>query len=595
MLKTSLIMLCCLSFYSHAKILTGQAEGDTQDIAKFKALQTLVQQLNVQAYQDSNLSLLALEGLPNAIASEFVYLSLPLTGLKYFSEQSGNQFKATVSYDLAQHLLSLDGQLSQQQKKLASLREKMEGLSLENLNILMQLDMQLQSHYQLALALRLVFTEQGRGSSITPLTATERDKANSRIDTLSQLQASSPLEDQSAAAKDIYSALAEQISVTITSQSTTESQLDQGSASQRFRQLTETLTTQTLTGVKITATQETDNNAKYVGTMYPRQSAMQSQRKVDDVYKQLLQSLAKSYESELDRYIDHLTLFARYQRLLTEYNTLVSLYGGLNTTSPASSLLQYYQTLESALARFADSKLTLSDVAKVVGYFNGGQEPLSLCPVWPLPETGLKNSAVLSQNMLQLVPEADELSRVLRLSVKQDNQLLAEIVEAKGQVVYSQMFSLNSNEFSQKIEPPAGTLVVLTDTSEQTLLSTDELFDVLQQEVDLSESLKIKGQCIPNLNEPQNKQGLSLLSENLVEVDINYLFDSTTISGMPVPIEFCRVRVNGKAYNLQSNKTVSLFAEGKQAPYTEQSSAIAQASSKAFKKLKRRLENTLEK
>jgi hypothetical protein len=85
-----------------------------------------------------------------------------------------------------------------------------------------------------------------------------------------------------------------------------------------------------------------------------------------------------------------------------------------------------------------------------------------------------------------------------------------------------------------------------------------------------------------------------LLSENLVEVDINYLFDSTTISGMPVPIEFCRVRVNGKAYNLQSNKTVSLFAQGKQAPYTEQTSAIAQASSKAFKKLKRRLENTLE-
>jgi ribosomal protein L24E len=234
-------------------------------------------------------------------------------------------------------------------------------------------------------------------------------------------------------------------------------------------------------------------------------------------------------------------------------------------------------------------------VATVVGYFNGDQKPLSLCPVWPLPEADLKNSAVLSQNMLQLVPETDELSRVLRLSVKQDNQLLAEIVEAKGQVVYSQMFSLKSNEFSQKIDPPAGTLVVLTDTSEQTLLSTDELFDLLQQEVDLSESLKIKGQCIPNLNEPQNKQALSLLSENLVEVDINYLFDSTTISGMPVPIEFCRVRVNGKAYNFQSNKTVSLFAQGKQAPYTEQTSAIAQASIKAFKKLKRRLDNTLEK
>lgn len=595
MLKTSLLMFCCLSFYSHAKILTGQAEGDTQDIAKFKALQTLVQQLNVQAYQDSNLSLLALEGLPDEIASGFVHLTLPLTGLQFYSEQSGNQFKATVTYDLTHHLLSLDGQLSQQQKTLASLRENMDGLSLENLNILMQLNMQLQSHYQLTLALRSILNGQSKGFSITRLTATERDKANSRIDTLSQLKASSPLEEQSAAAKDIYSALAEQISVTITSQSTSESQLEQGSASQRFRQFTETLTTQTLTGVKITATQDSDNNLKYVGTMYPRQSAMQSQRKVEDVYKQLLQGLAKSYESEVDRYIDHLTLFARYQRLLTEYNTLVSLYGGLNTTSPASLLLQYYQTLELAVARFADSKLTLSDVAKIVGYFNGEQEPLSLCPVWPLPEADLKNSAVLTQNMLQLVPETDELSRVLRLSVKQNNQLLAEIVEAKGQVVYSQMFSLKSNEFSQKTDPPAGTLVVLTDTSEQTLLSTDELFDVLQQEVDLIEPLKIKGQCIPNLNEPQNKQALSLLSENFVEVDINYLFDSTTISGMPVPIEFCRVRVNGKAYNLQSNKTVSLFAEGKQAPYTDQASAIAQASSKAFKKLKRRLENILKK
>jgi hypothetical protein len=152
MLKTSLIMLCCLCFYSHAKILTGQAEGDTRDIAKFKALQTLVQQLDVQAYRDSNLSLIALEGLPDEFASEFVHLSQPLTGLKYYSEQSGNQFKATVSYDLAQHLLSLDGQLSQQQKKLASLREKMDGLSLENLNILMQLNMQLHSHSQLAFA-----------------------------------------------------------------------------------------------------------------------------------------------------------------------------------------------------------------------------------------------------------------------------------------------------------------------------------------------------------------------------------------------------------------------------------------------------------
>jgi hypothetical protein len=591
MFRTGLIIICCLSFYSHAATLTGQAEGASEDIAKFKALKSLMQQLDVQAYQDSNLALLAVENLPTEVIAELATLPEPLSGLKYTSLKGANNFIATASYDTAEHLTSLNSQILRLQKRLVALQADIDELSLENLNLLIQLDRQVQSNYRLATALRKINGDQQTLSEIQ-LTAQQRDKANSRIDGLSQLQANSSLGEQSSAAKDIYSALAEQISVTVKSKSVSDNQLVNGTASQRFSQLTETLTNQTLTGVRITEAQE-QGTAKYVGTLYPRQSAMQTQRKVSEAYNKLTQNLAKSYDSDLDRNIDHLRRFQHYQGLVNEYNTLISLYGGANTEGVASALSQYFQTLEIQMKQISDSELKLSDMAKVLSYYNGEKNPLSLCPILPQPNISLQNTAILAQNIVQLSPEADSIGRVLRLSIKPSKQVLAEIVEPQGQVVYSQTFKLDPAEFSQSVNKLADSIVTLTDTSEKTQLSPDQLFDVLLQEVDLGDSVKIKVQCIPDVNEPLQKQAVSLLADNLIQVDINYLFDSTTISGMPEPIEFCRARVNGKAYNLLSNKTASLFADAKQAPYTEQESAIAQASSKAFKKLKRRLEKNL--
>jgi hypothetical protein len=591
MFKAGLIILCCLSLYSHATTLTGQAEGATQDIAKFKALKRLVQQLDVQAYQNRNLSLLTVENLPVEVTSELAALAEPLSGLKYTSQKSADKVTVTATYDTSVHLISLNNQILQQQKRLVTLQDDIDELSLVNLNLLIQLDRQIQSNYRLASALQKISGEQLALSKIQ-LTAQQRDKANSRIDALSQLQASSSLDEQSSAAKDIYSGLAEQISVTVTSQSSSESQLENDSASQRFSQLTETLTNQTLTGVRITAVQG-QGTTRFIGKLYPRQSAMQTQRNVSEAYNNLIQHLVKPYDSMLDRNIDQLWMFQRYQGLVDQYNTLVSLYGGTRYEAVASALRQYFQILEMQMVELSDSKLKLSDMAKMLSYYNGEQNALSLCPVWPQPNSSLKNSATLSQNIMQLSPEADSINRVLRLSVKPNNQVLAVIVESQGQALYSKTFTLDSAEFGQSVNKLADSIVVLADTSEKTLVSSDELFDVLLQELDLGDSLKIKAQCIPDVNDPLQKQSVSLLTDNLIQLDINYLFDSTTITGFPEPIEFCRTRVNGKAHNLLSNQTVSLYSDAKQAPYTEQESAIAQASSKAFKKLKRRLDRAL--
>lgn len=591
MFKAGLIILCCLSLYSHATTLTGQAEGATQDIAKFKALKRLVQQLDVQAYQNRNLSLLTVENLPVEVTSELAALAEPLSGLKYTSQKSADKVTVTATYDTSVHLVSLNNQILQQQKRLVTLQDDIDELSLVNLNLLIQLDRQIQSNYRLASALQKISGEQLALSKIQ-LTAQQRDKANSRIDALSQLQASSSLDEQSSAAKDIYSGLAEQISVTVTSQSSSESQLENDSASQRFSQLTETLTNQTLTGVRITAVQG-QGTTRFIGKLYPRQSAMQTQRNVSEAYNNLIQHLVKPYDSMLDRNIDQLWMFQRYQGLVDQYNTLVSLYGGTRYEAVASALRQYFQILEMQMVELSDSKLKLSDMAKMLSYYNGEQNALSLCPVWPQPNSSLKNSATLSQNIMQLSPEADSINRVLRLSVKPNNQVLAVIVESQGQALYSKTFTLDSAEFGQSVNKLADSIVVLADTSEKTLVSSDELFDVLLQELDLGDSLKIKAQCIPDVNDPLQKQSVSLLTDNLIQLDINYLFDSTTITGFPEPIEFCRTRVNGKAHNLLSNQTVSLYSDAKQAPYTEQESAIAQASSKAFKKLKRRLDRAL--
>lgn len=591
MFKTGLIIMCCLSFYNHATTLTGQAEGATQDIAKFKALKKLALQLDVQAYQDDNLALLTLDSLPTEITHVLAKLSEPLSGLKYTVQQGSNSAKATVSYDIAQHLTRLNSQILRQQKRLVGLQNDINELSLENLNILNQINRRVQSNYQLASALRQLNGDQQVLSQIQ-LTTQQQDKTNKRIDELSQLQASSSLTDQSAAAKDIYSGLAAQISVTVTSQSTSESLLLNDSTSQRFSQLTETLTNQTLTGVRITTALE-QGTTKYIGRLYPRQSAAQTKRKMVEAYNQLIQNLSQSYDSKLDRNIEHLKLFLRYQVLVNEYNTLVSLYGGIKTEVVGSALGQYFKILESQMLQFSDSKLNLPDMAKLLSYYNGEQNTLTLCPIWPQPNINLKNNTALAQYITQLSPDNDSINRVLRISIKANKQVLAEIVGPQGQVVYSQTFKLDSTEFSQSVNKMADSIVTLTDTSEKAQLSSDELFDLLLQEVDLGDSVKIKAQCIPNVNEPLQKQAVALLTDNLIEVDINYLFDSTTLNGIPEPIEFCRARVNGKAHNLKINKTISLFADAKQAPYTEQESAIGQASSKAFKKLKRRLEKNI--
>lgn len=588
MIKAALLLLGVLSFLSQAKTLSAQAEDASLKSAKLSALKALVKQIDPLVVENSALSLLFINNLPEQLGQEIASADFSALGVVSSEQSVADKYQVIVSFDVSARLLHIQTSIAKLQNTLTQLKPKLDSLSLDNLSLMVNADAQLSALYRLKSTLEQIEGTQLSGLTETRLNSIELNRAYSRIDAMSQLVASSSLPEQSAAAKDIFTGLAEQISVTIKSRSTTESQLDSSSVSQQFNQLTETLTNQTLTGVKITPVTPANNQSQFVGTLFPRQSAIEVKRELALAYQELVRSIGQNYDSSLDQSIAHLKVYQRYSDMVSRYNTLVRLYSGNDSVNPSQSLTRYVQTLELGLNTNTDHTYTLADVGKIVGYYNGDKHALSLCPVLPTVDLAINNTTDIRQSLSHLINTDAE--RVLRLSIKDELQLLAEIVSPSGQTLYSQTFLVKPTEYDKKSTDQSNMWVSISDTSAQAKVSRDELFDILMQEIDLADAKSIKPQCLPDLTSVQNKQALSILTSSVVELDVNYLFESVSLSGpSTTTIEFCKVSVNGKAHDLLKGKTIPLRATDKKPHYTDYQSGIAEASAKAFKKLNKRL------
>lgn len=588
MIKAALLLLGLLSFLSHAKTLSAQAEDTSVKRAKLSALKALVEQLDPLLVENSALSLLAIKNLPEQLGQEIGSADFSALGVVTTERSVAANYQVIVSFDVSARLAHIETSIANLQNTLTQLKPKLDSLSLDSLNLLISADTQLRALYTLKSTLETTEGMQPSGLTETRLNSIELSSAYSRIDAMSQLVASSSLPEQSAAAKDIFTGLAEQISVTIKSRSTTESQLDSTSVSQQFNQLTETLTNQTLTGVKITPVTPANNQSQFVGTLFPRQSAIETKRELALAYQELIGSIGQNYDSSLDQSIAHLRAYQSYTDIVSRYNTLVRLYSGNDSVSPFQSVTRYVQTLELGLNTNTDRTYTLADIGKIVGYYNGDKHALSLCPILPTVDHTINNTSDIRQSLSHLINTDAE--RVLRLSIKDELQLLAEIVSPSGQTLYSQTFLIKPTEYDKEPRVQSNMWVSISDTSAQAKVSRDELFDILVQELDLVDAMSIKPQCLPDLTSVQNKQALSMLTTSVVELDVNYLFESVSLSGpSTTTIEFCKVSVNGKAHDLLKGKTIPLRATDKKPHYTDYQSGIAEASAKAFKKLNKRL------
>jgi hypothetical protein len=609
--KFGVVVLCCFSIYGQvsalsAKTLFGSGQGSTESAARLQSLQAIAQQVNPGDFdQSQTLSLLTKSALPDSFAS-LVTLSVlePFFAVNFtVSEQSGS-FKVQAKYDVSAHVAKLTTQMSQYENSINSLKDTIESLSLSGLNDLLNSDRALQKANSL---LQVLYSTNGRqpaNTSSKSLSAYQLNSAIERIDSLSKLQASSRTQDQQEAAKEIYAALAEQISITVKTRSIIQSELNDQGASQAFQQLTETSTNLNLSGVQITANSDPQINATYVGVLYPRRAAAQQEQLLQGAQSKMLLALRQtSVASSNSAPIDHAVIdnaiidntltyligFNEYTQVRQKYNTLMALSGGSGLPVPPIVSPYYADALQSQLDKLSAQALSLNQVGKIIGFFNGAEQAISLCPVIPSAQHTVANINQLERGLNSLASTQQSAAQLLRFSVKQENSILLEIVGPQGEMVYTNSFVLHKGEFSKQSTNPAATVIVLRDTSDMPSMSTDELYDLMQQQIDVGDALMVRAGCLPALNDKQGFLSVANMAKQVIELDINYNFDSFILAPSPIEHKFCRVRINGKHHNLSSNKTTSLFVEGKQSPIVDQESAIAQASTKAFRKLEKRL------
>jgi hypothetical protein len=605
-------IMCFFSLYSQAhyvsaKTLTGTGAGKAESAARMQSLQAIAQQLNADDFNQSKTLLLMSDStIPNDF-TKLVTLSVlePLFGVKYNVTMKSNGFEVQAKYNIDAHITALMQQTRQDKKTVESLENSISSLALPALNDLLSSDRDLQQAKALLTAL---YSAPGQLAemplSTDGLTASQRNLAIARLDSLSKLQASSRAPNAQEAAKEIYAALAEQISIKVETGSVTTSGLNEQGASQTFQQLTQTSTNINLSGVQITANKDPQKNATYIGTLYPRRSAAQQEQMLQEAESQMLLALKQGISADLnqttinsakiDATLAYLVGFDRYTQARQKYNTLIALSGGWGITVSAVVSPIYANVLQNQVSNYSAKPLTLVQVGKIIGFFNGAQQAISLCPLIPSAQSTVVSTIKLEQGLNSLTTTQQSAAQLLRLSIQQDNKVLAEIVNPQGKMIYTNSFKLDQRELKTANANPAATAIIITDTSNETSLSADTLYDLMQQQIDVGDAIIIRSGCLPTLSNKQNFLTVANVASHVIELDINYNFDSFFLKPSPIEHKFCRVRINGKHHNLSSNKTTSLFAEGKQSPYVDEESAITQASTKALKKLEKRLSRLLQ-
>ena len=609
--KFAVVVLCCVSLYGQvgvlsAKTLLGTGQGSTESAARLQSLQVVAQQFSLSDLGQSHiLSLLTKGALPDG----FINLGPPEVLEPFFAinfevtEQSGG-FKVQAKYDVDAHIANLNTQMSQYENTINSLKDAIESLPQSGLNDLLKSDRAFKKAHSLLQVLYSANGQQPINVTSNALSIYQLNSAIERIDSLSKLQASSKTQDPQEAAKEIYAALAEQISITVKTGSVTQSKLNDQGASQTFQQLTETSTNLNLSGVQITANYDPQINATYVGVLYPRRSAAQQEQLLQGAQSKMLLALEQTSvassnsapnkkgvidNAQIDSILSYLIGFNEYTEVRQKYNTLMALSGITGLPVPPIVSPFYADSLLRQLDKLSAQALTLRQVGRIIGFFNGVEQAISLCPVIPSQQQTVIYTQQLEQGLNSLASTQQSAAQLLRLSVKLNDSILVEIVSPQGGMVYTNSFVLHKDELTEPSTSPAATVIVLRDTSKVASMSIDELYDLMQQQIDVGDTQMVRAGCLPALNDKQSFLSVANMAQQVIELDINYNFDSFTLAPSPIEHKFCRVRINGKHHNLASNKTTSLFAEGKQSPIVDQESAIAKASAKAFKKLERRL------